>query len=111
MIKARFPKLYQYAPSRAWHTLVFDHALRRFAIKHGCRKDLASKAMLSHRKSSFLGKDDSHGVRAWVLNTRKLCQDSIGDSVDPNVRVTVAVENKDGIDGHGHYCVSNAILQ
>jgi hypothetical protein len=46
-----------------------------------------------------------------VLNTRKSCQDSVGNSVDANVRVAVAVENKDGIDGHGHYCVSDAILQ
>jgi hypothetical protein len=33
---------------------------------------------------------------------RKPCQDSVGNSVDPNVRVTVAVENNDGIDGHRH---------
>jgi len=37
-----------------------------------------------------------------VLNTRKPCQDAVGNSVDPNVRVAVAVENKDGIDGHRH---------
>ena len=37
-----------------------------------------------------------------VLNTRKSCQDSRGNSGDPNVRVTVAVENMDGIDGHRH---------
>jgi hypothetical protein len=37
-----------------------------------------------------------------VLNTRKPCQDSRGNSGAPNVRVTVAVENTDGIDGHGH---------
>jgi hypothetical protein len=35
-----------------------------------------------------------------VLNTRKPCQGSRGNSGDPNVRVTVAIENKDGIDGH-----------
>ena len=37
-----------------------------------------------------------------VLNTRKPRQDSLGNSVDSNVRVTVAVENKYGIDGHRH---------
>jgi hypothetical protein len=46
-----------------------------------------------------------------VLNTCKSRQDSVGNSVDSNVRVAVAVENKYGIDGHGHYCVSDAILQ
>ena len=38
-----------------------------------------------------------------VLNTlTEPCQDSLGNSGDPNVRVTVAVENRDGIDGHRH---------
>jgi len=46
-----------------------------------------------------------------VLNTRKPCQDSLGNYGDLNVRVPVAVENKDGIDGHEHYCVSESILQ
>ena len=46
-----------------------------------------------------------------VLNTRKPCQGSLGNYGDLNVRVPVAVENKDGIDGHEHYCVSDAILQ
>jgi len=64
------------------------------------------------RKTSLLflpRKEDSHGVHAWVLNTqgrvlntRKPCHDSLGNPVNPNVRVTVAVENRDGIDGHRH---------
>jgi len=37
-----------------------------------------------------------------VLNTRKPCQDSLGNYGDLNVRVAVAVENKGGIDGHRH---------
>jgi hypothetical protein len=45
-----------------------------------------------------------------VLNTRKPCQDSRGNSGDPNVRVTVAVENKGGIDGHRHAPLPDALL-
>jgi hypothetical protein len=41
-------------------------------------------------------------TQGMVLNTRKLRQDYRGNCGGPNVRVTVAVENKDGIDGHRH---------
>ena len=58
------------------------------------------------------------GVRMGVKHSRKGVkhpteprQDSLGNFVDPNVRVTVAVENKYGIDGHRHTLLPKALLR
>ena len=53
------------------HDLAQGEPRELLAITHGCHAAIASGAMLSHRKTPFPGKDDSHGVRARVLNTQE----------------------------------------